>query len=333
MIQIILPDSKSRILPFYLAAEEWVARYLSADEYFFAWQVSPTVICGRHQIMHREVDMDFCQQHGIKVWRRKSGGGCVYADMHNIMFSYITPSSGVQTSFNRYTTMVSDMLGSLGLDARSGGRNDVEISGMKVAGNAYYGVPGHSIVHGTMLYDADFATMSRALTPSRAKLSSKGVKSVPSRITTLKAQGLQISCDEFIDYALSYLCKDGVVVVNDEQVAQIEEIMQSYLTADFYDDKPCNVSEATRIEGAGEFACDIVIDNDNKVAGCRLSGDFFALADVNEAICRNLFGVAATRDDIATALSSVDVASIIPGMNNDALTTIINESINQLHHT
>lgn len=333
MIQIKLPDSKSRILPFYLAAEEWATRYLPANEYFFAWQVLPSVICGRHQIMHREVDMEYCRRQGIKVWRRKSGGGCVYADMNNIMFSYITPSSGVQTSFDRYTTMVSDMLRSLGLDARSGGRNDVEISGMKVAGNAYYGVPGHSIVHGTMLYDADFATMSQALTPSRAKLTSKGVKSVPSRITTLKAQGLAMSCGEFVDYALSHLCNDGVVEVNDEQVAQIEEIMQSYLMADFYDDKPCNVDEATRVEGAGEFACDIVVDNENKIAGCRLSGDFFALADINEVICHNLVGAPATHDGIANALSSVDVATVIPGMNNPMLVEIIVESINQLHHT
>lgn len=277
--------------------------------------------------------MEYCRRQGIKVWRRKSGGGCVYADMNNIMFSYITPSSGVQTSFDRYTTMVSDMLRSLGLDARSGGRNDVEISGMKVAGNAYYGVPGHSIVHGTMLYDADFATMSQALTPSRAKLTSKGVKSVPSRITTLKAQGLAMSCSEFVDYALSHLCKDGVVEVNDDQVAQIEEIMQSYLMADFYDDKPCNVNEATRVEGAGEFAGDVVVDNENTIAGCRLSGDFFALADINEVICHNLVGAPATHDGITKALSDVDVATVIPGMDNSRLVDIIVESINQLHHT
>lgn len=332
MIEIRLPYAPSRILPFYLAAEEWVASELPDGEYFFAWQVAPSVICGRHQLMNSEVDLDYCRRASVMVWRRRSGGGCVYADLDNVMFSYVTPSAGVQTSFDRYTAMVSDMLRSLGLEAYPGGRNDVEIAGMKVAGNAYYNVPGHSIVHGTMLYDADFTAMSRALTPSRAKLAARGVGSVPSRVTTLRAHGLTISCREFIDYAVSYLCRDGVVVVDDSQIVRINEIMQGYMSPEFYNDCTSTAMVPQRIEGAGEFACDIVVTTDGRIAGCRLSGDFFAHDDIQTVVCDKLAGCEASHEAIASILERMDIPALIPGMDATKLAGIISQAIDCLEH-
>ncbi len=102
MIYAQLPtegDHIGRPLPFYLAMEEWLARREGPDSYFFMWQVDPTVICGRHQDVELETDLDFCHSHDIRVVRRKSGGGCVYADRNNIMMSYITPSADVMTTF------------------------------------------------------------------------------------------------------------------------------------------------------------------------------------------------------------------------------------------
>lgn len=60
--------------------------------------------------MDAEVNMEYCRAHGIDVVRRRSGGGCVYADRDNWMFSYITPSDDISTTFSRYTILVSDML-------------------------------------------------------------------------------------------------------------------------------------------------------------------------------------------------------------------------------
>ena len=53
MIHVKLPDELARAprrLPFYLAMEEHLARNFSG-EYFFMWQVAPTVIFGRNQII------------------------------------------------------------------------------------------------------------------------------------------------------------------------------------------------------------------------------------------------------------------------------------------
>ena len=78
------------------------------------WQVDPTVIFGRNQLIEREVNIDYCRNNGIAVYRRKSGGGCVFADMSNIMFSYIVSSDDVVTTFSSYPERVAAMLRSLG---------------------------------------------------------------------------------------------------------------------------------------------------------------------------------------------------------------------------
>ena len=58
MKYVALPSEEQHILPFYLAMEEYVARRLAADEYFFMWQVEPTVIFGRNQLLDTEVDVE-----------------------------------------------------------------------------------------------------------------------------------------------------------------------------------------------------------------------------------------------------------------------------------
>lgn len=110
---------------FYLAVEEFAARFMPPADYFFMWQVEPSVIFGRNQVMDNEVNVAYCRQHNIKMYRRKSGGGCVYADMSNVMLSYVTPDDDVSATFSRYLDMVCQTLRTIGLDARPSGNNDI----------------------------------------------------------------------------------------------------------------------------------------------------------------------------------------------------------------
>ena len=100
-MDLVLPyDDTVKPLPFYLAEEEWLARRFPHRDFFFIWQVEPTVIIGRNQLLDSEVNVRYCRENGIRLVRRKSGGGAVLADMNNIMFSYITSSSDVATTFS-----------------------------------------------------------------------------------------------------------------------------------------------------------------------------------------------------------------------------------------
>ena len=62
MTYIILPEKETQVLPFYLATEEYVARYMDEDDCMMMWQVEPTVIFGRNQLIENEVNLDYCRR-------------------------------------------------------------------------------------------------------------------------------------------------------------------------------------------------------------------------------------------------------------------------------
>ena len=233
MTHLALPSDETRRLSFYLAMEEYAARRLNlSDDLFFLWQVEPTVIFGRNQVIEDEVNLDYCRAHGIQFYRRKSGGGCVYADRSNVMMSYITRSDQVLSTFSRYMQMVCDMLRALGVEATSTENNDVLVGGRKVSGNAYYHIPGHSIVHGTMLFDTNMQHMLSAITPPRQKLDRHGVQSVRQRITLL-GEHTSVSISEFKDFAVRRLCQ-STLLLTQEDIAAIQKLEQEdYLNKEF----------------------------------------------------------------------------------------------------
>ena len=231
MKYIALPTNENRQLSFYLAMEEYVARHMQEPDCFFMWQVAPTVIFGRNQVVENEVNLDYCREHDIRVVRRKSGGGCVYADMDNLMLSMVTDGDNVGFTFNRFVTMIQLALHKIGVTATSTAHNDIMIGDRKVCGTAFYQLPGRSIVHSTMLYDTNMQHMLNAITPSAEKLEKKGIQSVRQRIALLKDH-TQLSLDEIKQKIRDTLC-DGELVLTEEHVAGIEEIEQTYLKQDF----------------------------------------------------------------------------------------------------
>ncbi len=313
-----LPYDEVRRLTFYLAMEEHAAQLLkddkSIDELFFTWRVRPTVIFGRNQLIDSEVNVAYCKANGIEYYRRKSGGGCVYADMDNLMFSYITRSDDVTTTFARYTHAIVAMLKGLGLDASDTSRNDVMIEGKKVSGNAFYHLPGISIVHGTMLYDTNMENMVQAITPSTAKLDSKGVKSVKSHITTLNRY-LTMSIEEFQRHAHNTLC-NGDIRLSDNDIEAIEHIEVGYLTSEFIlgNNPRCNMERSGRIEGVGDFKITLEL-NRNTIRDINIAGDFFLLGDL-DSITSCLKGCKFTEAEMESAIGNLELSRVIMNLKN-----------------
>lgn len=88
---------------------------------------------------------------------------------------------------DRQLQVIIEAVASFGLTAEKTGRNDVAINGQKFSGNAFFDSKGCYYHHGTLLLNVDTASMSRFLNPSKAKLQSKGVSSVRSRVVNLSS--------------------------------------------------------------------------------------------------------------------------------------------------
>ena len=232
MKYVALPFQEPRRLSFYLAMEEFVARHTDEPDAFFMWQVEPSVIFGRNQVLENEVNVAYCREHGISLYRRKSGGGCVYADMDNLMLSFVTSEENVNFAFNRFVNMVLLVLRKLGIAATGTSHNDIMIGDRKVCGTACYHLEGRSIVHSTMLFDTNMDHMLNAITPSREKLEKKGIESVRQRITLLKDYTTLDSVEALKVLIRETLC-EGERMLTASEVAGIEAIEATYLKEEF----------------------------------------------------------------------------------------------------
>ena len=240
MKNILIHIPAGKRLVWYLAAEEYFARHIhilrqgfatSSDGLLFTWIVPPTVIFGRHQVMLNEVNVPYCQSHGIAMYRRKSGGGCVYADRGNLMVSYISSSPHSEQVFQAYLDSMSACLHGMGYDAVKSTHNDILVGAHKVSGNACFALPNATIVHGTLLYDVDFDVLQHAITPSQEKLAKHGVESVRQRVANLKglANGtVLLSTEALARRVEEYWCDQSYVPTADD-LREIDRIEQEYL--------------------------------------------------------------------------------------------------------
>lgn len=229
MKNIVLPDKEERSLAFYLAMEEYVAKHVEGEA-VFVWRVAPTVIIGRNQDLEAEVNLDYCRNNGVKVVRRKSGGGCVYSDKGNMMISFISARGEVAAVFERYLDTFTACLRSLGLNAEKSGRNDILVEGRKVSGNAFHQLPDRSIVHGTLLYDTDFAALEEAIRPPVEKLRRHGVASVRQRVENLKTyldRTIISSVEDLESYIVDYF-SDVAVMLDFDDVREIGMMASGY---------------------------------------------------------------------------------------------------------
>lgn len=245
MIHIIPPEGRRLI--FYLAMEEYFAR--QRQDVFFTWQTGPTVICGRNQDINVEANLQYCREHDIRVFRRKSGGGTVYSDFGNLMISYVTSISNVEEAFSIYLDRIVSIMQDLGLDARKSGRNDIMIGDKKISGNAFYALldTKMSIVHGTLLYFTNMENMLNSITPSKSKLASHAVTSVAQRIGLLRdiLPSGKYECEGtsvpkwLLDSVISGFCEgtsqmtaccEGERYLTEEEIRRIEELETTYET-------------------------------------------------------------------------------------------------------
>ena len=159
----------------------------------YLWQNQNTVVIGRNQNPWKECRTTLLDEEGGHLARRLSGGGAVFHDLGNLNFTFLVS----QTDYNleRQLTVIQEAVRSLGIPAEKSGRNDILSEGRKFSGNAFFKHNGKAYHHGTLLVDVDMAKLSRYLNPSKAKLQSKGVDSVRSRVVNLKELNPDLTID------------------------------------------------------------------------------------------------------------------------------------------
>ena len=204
---------------FYLALEEYLIRN-TEEEYFFLWSSSNSVVCGKHQNIYEEINLQYVIDNKIELARRLSGGGTVYHDNGNLNFTFILNKEfGKQIDFKKHTEPIFKYLKSLKIDVSYSERNDLFIDGMKISGNAEHVYKNRVLHHGTLLFNTDLHKLNKSIT-SKGDYDSKSVKSVRKDVININKyiNGTDFNTFKYglLEFVKNFYPHNNSVAVNDE---------------------------------------------------------------------------------------------------------------------
>jgi lipoate-protein ligase A len=152
----------------------------------------PYVCIGYHQDAEQEVDLAYCREQGIPVFRREVGGGAVYLDGQQLFYQLLIHKDNPLARRDKgefYRTMLAPVVGAyrdLGVDARYKPVNDiVTAEGRKISGNGAAEMGDYAVLVGNLIADFDYEMMVRVLRVPDAKFRDKVFKSLRENLTTL----------------------------------------------------------------------------------------------------------------------------------------------------
>ena len=197
----------------------------------YLWQNENTVVIGHNQNAWAECRTTLLEAEGGHLARRLSGGGAVFHDKGNLNFTFLMAKENYD--LDKQLTVIEKACALAGIPVTRSGRNDLLAQDRKFSGNAFYNNKTHAYHHGTLLICADMEKLSRYLSPSKAKLQSKGVASVRSRVGNLQELAPELTIDTMADYMVRafedvYGCRAESAVLTADDLAAIGETAKEY---------------------------------------------------------------------------------------------------------
>jgi len=149
-----------------------------------------SAIIGRHQLLHREIDLDWVAANGVETARRMTGGGAIVMGPGLLGWELVLGRAAVPRSLDEATALictgVAAALARFGLPAAYRPRNDIEVDGRKISGTGGYFDGEVLVFQGTVLVTLDLEFLTSALRLPVRKLGRRGLEAMAERVTDLQ---------------------------------------------------------------------------------------------------------------------------------------------------
>ncbi len=298
------------------------------DDVFYLWINKPCIVVGKNQNTREEIDQEYCDDHGIQIVRRISGGGAVYHDYNNLNYTIISNKNTEPFDFKSMSQPVIETLKEMGVDAEFTGRNDLQIGDRKFSGNAQY-IKGNRIMHhGAMLFDVDLSVLSKALRVSKDKIESKGKKSVRSRVTNIKEhmEDQSWTTEDFMHKLRDYMDEKYnmtryELTEEDEKKIQAIKAEKNDSWDWVYGINPDFTIQRNRRLPSGKVEANINVIK-GVIENIKFFGDFFGVKDVQE-LSNMLIGTKYDKESIKKIINKVNINDYFLGVTNEEALDIL----------
>jgi lipoate---protein ligase len=302
-----------REVSFYLALEEHILSNIDEDV-FFLWDIGRSIVCGRNQLIQGEINPDFVREHDVRVYRRPSGGGAIYADEGCFMYSFITKKKDKDEIYTIYLDRLMRLMKDLGVEVYFSGRNDLMLEGKKFSGTSFYQTVNGSVLHGTFLFDTNLEHLVRALSVDEEKIISKGIKSVRERVINVRPF-VSMSKEELMDYFIHHL-GEKMVELSEEDLQTTRTLEKKYLSEEWMRGQSPKFTYQNKKRftyGSIEVRLDVRKD---LIQSMRIFGDFFEKNNLDDFY--PLFeGIVFDQENVLKILEKTPIGEYIYGATNE----------------
>jgi lipoate-protein ligase A len=169
----------------------------------------PYVCIGYHQDLEKEVDVQFCQENSLPIFRREVGGGGTYLDNNQLFYQLILHKDNPlaprdkSTFYRKFLQPPIDTYREIGIPAEYKPVNDIIAHSRKISGNGAGEIGDYLILVGNLILDFNYEMMSRVLRVPDEKFRDKVYKSMRENLSTIKRELGQIPSRESLNASLA----------------------------------------------------------------------------------------------------------------------------------
>ncbi len=259
-----------------------------------------TYVCsGYFQDVGQEVDVAFCRENDIPIFRREVGGGAVYLDGEQLFYQLIirkdnplAPASK-EAFYRKFLQAPIEAYRALGIPAEYKPVNDIIANGRKVSGNGVAEIGEYIVLVGNLIVDFDYEMMARVLKVPDEKFRDKVYKTIYENLSTIKREiGEVPPTDELWTLMADKFAEtlgplEEHTKVDEEWRAQADELAAQFLTDEWLHqkrhprtDREVKIRAGVQVrrkmhKASGGLIRATTEVQDGVIAAVSLSGDFF----------------------------------------------------------
>jgi len=273
-----------------------------------------TYVCiGYFQDVEQEVDVDFCRENGIPIFRREVGGGAVYLDGDQLFFQLILHRdnplvpAGKIAFYRKFLQAPIEAYRALGIPAEYREVNDIVANQRKVSGCGAAEIGDYYVLVGNLIVDFNYEMMARVLKVPDEKFRDKIYKTIHENLSTIEREIGSVPPREELwslmagKFAEMLGPMEVVTTVDEEWRARTDELAARFLTDEWlYQKRRPGAGREVRIRAGVEVKQKMhkapggliratTQVQDGAIAAISISGDFFffpeeGLADLEAAL-------------------------------------------------
>lgn len=261
---------------------------------------TPYVCIGYFQDVEQEVDLAYCRENDIPVFRREVGGGAVFLDGDQLFFQLVihrdnplVPDGGKLAFYRKFLQAPIEAYRAIGIPAEYREVNDIVANERKVSGCGAAEIGDYLVLVGNLIVDFDYETMARVLNVPDEKFRDKVYKTIRENLSTIKRelgsvppreQLWSLLADKFVEVLGPLPVQTEV---DDAWRAQADELARRFITDSWlYQKWPHQASRDVRIRAGvnvhervhkapGGLLRAVLEVREGVIGTVSLSGDFF----------------------------------------------------------